>query len=263
MYSSVSSIRHACRSSSLISLLALDHGGLAASRSFSAFPGNYGPQQSCQDGIKSFANVVRKNISHHVGGLNGSSGLCSSIMHFKGNVTAPYAMSFLASIHSSSRKDILSRGGNPMNFVRGIIEEDERGIVRNPQLPRHGVERSADFVHIKLMRNNCFVTVTDSNGNKKLGASVGVKALKGIKATRYNGEAIAELVGRKYRSLGLKSSVVVRVKGFTHFKKKKQAILSWREGYSNSRTDQNPIVSIEDTTRKPHNGCRLPKRRRT
>ncbi|EXB63634.1 hypothetical protein L484_026976 [Morus notabilis] len=78
--------------------------------------------------------------------------------------------------------------------------------------------------------------------------------------TRYSGEAVAEHVGRMSRNLGLKS-VVVKVKGFTFFKKKKQAILSWREGYTNSRTDQNPIVYIEDTTRKPHNGCRLPKRR--
>jgi small subunit ribosomal protein S11 len=52
------------------------------------------------------------------------------------------------------------------------------------------------------------------------------------------------------------------VKGFTYFKKKRQAIMSWREGFTNSRADPNPIVYIEDTTRRPHNGCRLPKKRR-
>ena len=30
----------------------------------------------------------------------------------------------------------------------------------------------------------------------------------------------------------------------------------------NSRNDQNPIAYIEDTTRKAHNGCRLPRKRR-
>lgn len=55
-------------------------------------------------------------------------------------------------------------------------------------------------------------------------------------------------------------SVVMRVNGFTYFKKKRQTIMSFREGFSNSG-DRNPIVYIEDTTQKPHNGCRLPKKR--
>ncbi|WZZ59652.1 hypothetical protein YC2023_059759 [Brassica napus] len=34
-------------------------------------------------------------------------------------------------------------------------------------------------------------------------------------------------------------------------------------GYSNSKNYQNPIVYIEDTTRKANNGCRLPRKRRS
>ncbi|KAK9928230.1 hypothetical protein M0R45_025376 [Rubus argutus] len=101
------------------------------------------------------------------------------------------------------------------------------------------------------------------SGNKKLGASAGsVPEMKGgAKLSRYAAEATAEHVGRMSRNFGLKS-VVMKVKGFTYFKKKKQAILSWKDGFTNSKVGQNPVIYIEDTTRKPHNGCRLRKKRR-
>ncbi|KAE8649303.1 hypothetical protein Csa_014520 [Cucumis sativus] len=156
-----------------------------------------------------------------------------------------------------------SEGRNlkPMNFVRGILEEEERGFFGTPQFLRpSNMEHNADIVHIKLMRNNSFVTVTDNKGNTKLKASAG-RLEGGAKLSRYSADSIAEYVGRESRKLGLKS-VVMRVKGFTFFKKKKQAILSWRDGFTDSRTDQNPIVYVEDTTRRAHNGCRLPKKRR-
>jgi small subunit ribosomal protein S11 len=153
------------------------------------------------------------------------------------------------------------RNTRSMNFVRGILEGDRQ----NNQFdqPKYGVEHNADIVHVKLMRNNTFVTVTDSKGNKKFGASSGMlsEMKGGPKLSRYAAEATAEHVGRLARNMGLKT-FVVKVNGFTYFKKKKQAILSFREGYTNSRGDQNPIVYIEDTTRKAHNGCRLPKKRR-
>lgn len=156
------------------------------------------------------------------------------------------------------------RNFRSMNFVRGIIDQDGRDNRSDPQLlPIRHIEHNADVVHIKLMRNNTFVTVTDSKGNKKLGASAGsVPEMKGgAKLSRYAAEATAEHVGRMSRNFGLKS-VVMKVKGFTYFKKKKQAILSWKDGFTNSKVGQNPVIYIEDTTRKPHNGCRLRKKRR-
>lgn len=154
------------------------------------------------------------------------------------------------------RRDIESGWNNnnnrSMNFVRGTMNDN-----------RSGLENNADIVHIKIMRNNTFVTVTDSKGNKKMGASAGCLAeMKGgPKVSKYAAEATAEHVGRAAKSMGLRS-VVMKVNGFTHFKRKKLAILSFRDGYTNSRSDQNPVVYIEDTTRKPHNGCRLRKQRR-
>ncbi|XP_030535411.1 probable ribosomal protein S11, mitochondrial [Rhodamnia argentea] len=166
-------------------------------------------------------------------------------------------------IDSSTQKDVeIGTGSRFMDHVRGILEEEGKAL-GGFQYSRYNLEQDVDFVHIKLMRNNTFVTVTDSKGRKKIGASAGcLPEMKGgPKLSRYAAEATAEHVGRLSRSLGLKS-VVMKVKGFTFFKKKRQAIMSWREGFTNARGDQNPIVYIEDTTRRPHNGCRLPKRRR-
>ncbi|TQD96180.1 hypothetical protein C1H46_018209 [Malus baccata] len=153
-----------------------------------------------------------------------------------------------------------ARNSRSINFVRGVIEEDGWNNLGSSQFPRYNIEQNADIVHVKLMKNNTFVTVTDSEGNKKLGASAGsLPDMKGgPKLAKYAAEATAEHVGRMSRNFGLKS-VVMKVKGFTYFKKKRQAIISWKEGFTSSRAGHSPIVYIEDTTRKPHNGCRLPK----
>ncbi|XP_076912901.1 uncharacterized protein LOC143571336 [Bidens hawaiensis] len=145
--------------------------------------------------------------------------------------------------------------GRNMNFSGGYMKDNENY--------RSGVEQNADIVHVKIMRNNTFVTVTDSKGNKKMGSSAGSLAeMKGgPKVSKYSAEATCEHVGREAKRMGLKS-VVMKVNGFTFFKKKKLAILSFRDGYTNSRSDKNPIVYLEDTTRKPHNGCRRKKQRR-
>nr|XP_025888155.1 probable ribosomal protein S11, mitochondrial isoform X2 [Solanum lycopersicum] len=165
-------------------------------------------------------------------------------------------------LHSGSPKEAeMGNNYRPMDFVRGLTEDNARRFPSGAPLSRYHIEQDADIVHIKVLRNNAFVTVTDSKGNKKFGASAGKLTGKGGKVARYSAESTAEHVGREARDRGL-GSVVMKVNGFTYFKKKKQAILSFREGYTHSRGDKNPVVFIEDTTRKPHNGCRLTKKRR-
>lgn len=144
---------------------------------------------------------------------------------------------------------------NSMNFVQSISEEDE-------QLEQQTNKR--DLVHVLLIQNNTFVTVTDARGNKKTGASAGcLEERKGrSRLSRYAAEATAEHVGRSARKMGFKS-VVMKVKGSTYFRKKKKVILSWREGFRGSGVgDPSPILYINDVTQLPHNGCRLPKKRR-
>ncbi|XP_010518946.1 PREDICTED: probable ribosomal protein S11, mitochondrial [Tarenaya hassleriana] len=151
-----------------------------------------------------------------------------------------------------------------METVKGILEDEgSRRPIGGSSFYRPNAETNAEVVHIKMLRNNTFVTVTDSKGNVKCRGSSGcLPELKGgPKLSRYAAEATAEHIGRKARTMGLKS-VVVKVNGFIHFRKKRQAIVAFKEGFNSSRSDQNPIVYIEDTTRRAHNGCRLPRKRR-
>lgn len=141
------------------------------------------------------------------------------------------------------------RGLRSMNFIQSIISEEDEQFER----------KAKDIVHILLIHNNTFVTLTDAKGNKKTGASSGsLDEFKGgARISRYAAEATAEHVGRSSRNLGLKS-VVMKVKGYTYFRKKKAVILSWKEGAG----DPSKIMYVRDVTQLPHNGCRLPKKRR-
>ncbi|XP_052211489.1 probable ribosomal protein S11, mitochondrial [Diospyros lotus] len=210
-------------------------------------------------------NVGASSNINLVPQILGNLGAKLGFLKVNETVSPHSALSFRCFVHSSDHKEFeTGRNSRSMDFARGIMERGGRDTVGGSSFGQYGVEHNADIVHIKLMRNNTFVSVTDSTGNKKVGASSGcLSEMKGgPKLSRYAAEATAEHVGRLARNLGLKS-VVVKVNGFTHFKKKKQAILSFREGYTHSRGDRNPVVYIEDTTRKPHNGCRLRKKRRT
>lgn len=142
-----------------------------------------------------------------------------------------------------------------MDFVRRVVEADSVSHYVKPNMG----EVNADLLHIKLLRNNTFLTLTDSKGNVKLKASSGQL---GGKSSRNDSEATAEHMGRMARTMGLKN-VVVKVKGFMYFKKKRQAIMAWREGFTHGKGDLKPIVYVEDVTRRAHNGCRLPRKRRT
>ncbi|KDP42317.1 hypothetical protein JCGZ_01641 [Jatropha curcas] len=251
---SLSSLRRLSSSSS--SLLA-NHGGLKfitymPSRYAAFTPGWLGNN----NGITRPDNVAREGSENNRFESSGNFRTNRFLFGEKENVPNPSSRirSFLP---TSMQKDFGTQNTVPMDIVKGVLYED------NSQPSRYTVEQNADIVHIKLKRNNSFVTLTDSKGNTKMWASSGHKEVAGGgKVGRYDAEATAEYVGRQAKHMGLKS-VVVKVNGFTFFKKKRQAIMSFREGFTNSRSDQNPIVYIEDTTRRPHNGCRLPKRRRT
>ncbi|CAL5380994.1 unnamed protein product [Camellia sinensis] len=186
-------------------------------------------------GMMSFLDAYRgyHQIAMHPPNEEKTAGLgdlkCRSYLHSDVSAAANHnaipqilGASFRHFIHSSSHKEFeTARNSRSMNFVRGIIEEEGKGVMGSSQLSRYVVENNADIVHIKLLCNNTFVTVTDSKGNKKIGASSGcLSEMKGgPKLSRYAAEATAEHVGRLARNLGLKS-VIMKVNGFTYFKKK-------------------------------------------
>ena len=111
----------------------------------------------------------------------------------------------------------------------------------------HGV------VHIKSSFNNTIIAISDQEGNILSWASGGNVGFKGSrKSTPYAAQMAAEQAGRKAMEHGVRR-VDVMVKGPG----------SGRETAIRSiQTLGIEVIGIKDVTPVPHNGCKLPKRRR-
>ena len=107
--------------------------------------------------------------------------------------------------------------------------------------------------HIQSSFNNTIVTLTDARGNALSWASAGGLGFRGSrKSTPYAAQMAAETATKAALPHGLKT-VEVFVKGPG----------SGREAAIRARSASGlQVVSIEDVTPVPHNGCRPPKRRR-
>jgi len=109
------------------------------------------------------------------------------------------------------------------------------------------------IAHVKASFNNTLVTITDLNGEALCADSAGTVGFKGSrKSTPFAAQRAAEQCAQKARKMGL-TEVEVRVNGPG----------SGREGAVTALQAAGlRIVSIEDVTPLPHNGCRPRKKRR-
>ena len=110
------------------------------------------------------------------------------------------------------------------------------------------------IVHVRATFNNTRVTITDSNGDVLCSESAGsVGGFKGSrKSTPFAAGRAAEAVAATARKMGM-IEVEVQVKGPG----------SGREGAVQALQGAGlKIISIEDVTPIPHNGCRPRKKRR-
>lgn len=107
--------------------------------------------------------------------------------------------------------------------------------------------------HIKSTFNNTIISITDPTGAVISWASAGQVGFKGSrKSTPYAAQMAAEQAGRKAMEHGVRR-VDVMVKGPG----------SGRETAIRSiQTLGIEVIGIKDVTPVPHNGCKLPKRRR-
>jgi len=101
--------------------------------------------------------------------------------------------------------------------------------------------------------NNTIITLTDAAGNVLAWTSAGKIGFKGTKkATPFAASKVAEAITQAIKKIGIEK-LSVKIKG----------IGSGRESALRSLIDHGlDIVSIEDVTPVPHNGCRPPKVRR-
>ncbi len=107
--------------------------------------------------------------------------------------------------------------------------------------------------HIQATFNNTIITISDHEGNTICWASSGTAGFKGArKGTPFAAQLAAKEASTKARDLGVKY-VDVRVSGPG----------SGRESAIRAlQTGGLEIKSIRDVTPIPHNGCRVPRRRR-
>jgi len=112
---------------------------------------------------------------------------------------------------------------------------------------------STGIVHIKSSFNNTIVSITDTEGNVIAWASSGGVGFKGSReSTPYAAQQAAEKAGKAAIEHGLRRAEV-QVKGPG----------SGRDTAVRSIQQTGiEVTSIKDVTPVPHNGCRLPKRRR-
>jgi len=107
--------------------------------------------------------------------------------------------------------------------------------------------------HIQASYNNTIITLTDTNGDVISWGSAGSSGFKGArKATPYAAQVSAENAAEKAKVYGLER-VHVYVKGVGSGRE--QAI----RGLVSKGID---VISINDVTPIPHNGCRNKKARR-
>ena len=109
------------------------------------------------------------------------------------------------------------------------------------------------IAHIHATFNNTIITNTARAGNTIAWATAGGSGFRGSrKSTPFAAQVAAEKAGTKAQEFGLKD-ILVKVKGPG-------------PGRDSALRSLNAIglhiVSIEDVTPLPHNGCRPPKQRR-
>ncbi len=130
-------------------------------------------------------------------------------------------------------------------------EEKEVKAVKKSKTKRRNVQMGNAYVQASY--NNTIVTLTDQNGGVLAWSSSGASGFKGArKSTPYAAQVSAENAVEKAKVYGLER-VHVYIKGVGSGRE--QAV----RGLVSSGLD---IISINDVTPIPHNGCRKKKGRR-
>ena len=123
-------------------------------------------------------------------------------------------------------------------------------VVKKKKTKRNVIEGVA---HIHATFNNTIITITDRSGNTLSWATAGGSGFRGSrKSTPFAAQIAAEKAGTKAKEFGLKD-ISVKIKGPGPGRESALRALN-AIGLN--------VVSIEDVTPLPHNGCRPPKQRR-
>lgn len=138
-----------------------------------------------------------------------------------------------------------------MEETKPVEEKSPKKIIKKGKTKRRIVQMGNAYVQASY--NNTIVTLTDQNGEVLAWGSSGASGFKGArKSTPYAAQVSAEKTVEKAKVYGLER-VHVYIKGVGSGRE--QAV----RGLVSSGLD---IISINDVTPIPHNGCRKKKGRR-
>lgn len=136
-----------------------------------------------------------------------------------------------------------------------LVKERDKidNILKKEKKAKTSTRMQSGRVYISSSYNNTLITLTDNQGNVLTWSSAGAIGFKGSKkATPFAASKVTENVVRVAEKIGIKE-VHVLVKG----------IGGGRESAIRSLAAKGlAILSIEDVTPIPHNGCRPKKPRR-
>ena len=121
--------------------------------------------------------------------------------------------------------------------------------------PKKKVKRvvTDGIAHVQASFNNTIITITDRQGNALSWATSGGAGFRGSrKSTPFAAQVAAESAGRAAQECGIKN-LEVQIKGPGPGRESSVRALN-ALGIK--------IISIQDVTPIPHNGCRPPKKRR-
>ena len=126
-------------------------------------------------------------------------------------------------------------------------------IIKKSNSKKEKSNFTSGTVHIQSTFNNTIVTITNLGGDTVSWASAGSSGFKGArKSTPFAAQTAAEKAAFEALSTGMKN-VEILVKGQGSGR---ETAIRAIEGAGFD------IISIQDRTAVPHNGCRPPKRRR-
>ena len=127
-------------------------------------------------------------------------------------------------------------------------------VKKNIQKSKKKVHIESAIAYIKSTFNNTIVSITDDAGNVLASSSAGAAGMKGSrKGTSYAGGIAAQAAARS----AMKNNGVLKVKVLV-----KGPGSSRETAIRSLEAEGLEIISIQDITPIPHNGCRAPKPRR-
>ena len=139
---------------------------------------------------------------------------------------------------------------NPKGNVRKLVSNKKFKKLSLSELKKRG---KIGFIYLTCTKNNTICTLVDPKGNTKGWNSSGTLGFKNArKSTIYAAQGAAEMIAIKAKNLGFKRACLI-IKGLGRGKESSVRIL---------RKSGLKILSVEEKTPIPHNGCRPPKKRR-